>query len=179
MSPLPPLRSNSFGPVGIGWLNRNGMGGRVINFHSFSSLPKRGIGNMGWKIIRPPTRGWPGFRLPSEKLRSNSVNRAQTFESGFASFLAVSAASPASGAVTRSPGSTRASCPRAPVVNKTKANSSAAGTTAAARLLRVESSRVLLCSSQSLLLSSSSRSPCRCGMRRLLNYSYSPPPKCW
>ena len=143
MSPIPPLRSNLFGPVGIGWLNRNGMVGRVINFHSFSSLPKRGIGNMGWKSILPPTRGWPGFRLPSEKLRSNSVNKAQTFESGFASFLAVSAASPASGAVTPSPGSTRASCPRAPVVKKTKASSSAAGTTGCRPAL---ARRIVVCS---------------------------------
>ena len=38
---------------------------------------------MGWKIVLPPARSWPEFRLPSEKLRSNSVNRAQTSESGF------------------------------------------------------------------------------------------------
>ena len=98
---------------------------------------------MGWKSIRPPTRGWPGFRLPSETGRSNSVNRAQTFESGFASFLAVSAASPASGAVTPSPGSTRASCPRAPVVKKTKASSSAAGTTGCRPTL---ARRIVVCS---------------------------------
>ena len=119
---------------------------------------------MGWKIILPPTFLWPEFRLPSEKVRSNSVNRAQTSEIGFESFLPVSATSPCSGAVTPPPGWTRGSCPRAAVAKKTRASSSADGTTACRPTLAL---RIAVCSFMptSLFLSTS---------KSLCNYATSP-----
>ena len=48
---------------------------------------------MGWNIIAPPTLESPEFTSPSAKLTSKRENNAHTSESGFESFLPVSATS--------------------------------------------------------------------------------------
>ena len=117
-SPSPPVWSNVFRAVGTGWLKSTGRVGRVMRFHRLAPSPCRGTGRMGWNSIAPPTLESPEFTSPSAKLTSKRENNAHTSESGFESFLPVSATSLSDAPL--------GSCPPAAVAKETNASRLAA-----------------------------------------------------